>query len=86
MHFGEPLRGKLDALATRAGSDRAELMRLAAKRVLEQSGLIEQAVSGDLPQRDKQNATPGPACSPSGTTPQAEVELSAADTPQPQAN
>lgn len=35
VHFDEPLRDKLDALAARVGSDRTELMRLAAQRVLE---------------------------------------------------
>jgi predicted transcriptional regulator len=45
VHFDEALRDKLDALAARVGSDRAELMRLAAKRVLDDPGPIEQAVN-----------------------------------------
>ncbi|MFZ2178210.1 MAG: hypothetical protein WAW17_30135 [Rhodococcus sp. (in: high G+C Gram-positive bacteria)] len=47
VHFDAPLRDKLDGLAARVGSDRAELMRLAAKRELEDPGLIEQAVNDD---------------------------------------
>jgi hypothetical protein len=48
VHFDAPLRDRLDALATRVGSDRAELMRLAAQRVLEAPGMIEHAVNREI--------------------------------------
>lgn len=53
VHFDERLRDKLDALAARVGSNRAELMRLAAKRVLEEPGLIEQAVNREIFRSEK---------------------------------
>jgi hypothetical protein len=53
VHFDKPLRDKLDGLAARAGSDRAELMRLAAKRVLEEPGKIEQAVNNEVFRSEK---------------------------------
>ncbi|MFZ2175734.1 MAG: CopG family transcriptional regulator [Rhodococcus sp. (in: high G+C Gram-positive bacteria)] len=53
VHFDASLRDKLDGLAARVGSDRAELMRLAAKRVLEDPGLIEQAVNDEIFRSEK---------------------------------
>ncbi|QSE87915.1 CopG family transcriptional regulator (plasmid) [Rhodococcus pseudokoreensis] len=53
VHFDPPLRDRLDALAARVGSDRAELMRLAAKRVLDEPGLIEQAVNREIFRSEK---------------------------------
>ncbi|MDI9940334.1 CopG family transcriptional regulator [Rhodococcus sp. IEGM 1351] len=56
VHFDPPLRDKLDALAARVGSDRAELMRLAAKRVLDDPGMIEQAVNREIFRSEKNKA------------------------------
>ena len=56
VHFGNPLRDKLDALAAQVGSDRAELMRLAAQRVLEAPGMIEQAVNHEIFRSEKNRA------------------------------
>jgi predicted transcriptional regulator len=53
VHFDEPLRDKLDGLAARVGSDRAELMRLAARRVLEEPGKIEQVVNNEVFRSEK---------------------------------
>ncbi|MGH3803247.1 MAG: hypothetical protein ACRDTD_24570 [Pseudonocardiaceae bacterium] len=39
-----------------SGSDRAELVRLAAKRVLDQPGLIEQAVNDEIIRSEKHRA------------------------------
>ncbi|AWK76892.1 CopG family transcriptional regulator (plasmid) [Rhodococcus oxybenzonivorans] len=56
VHFDAPLRDKLDALAAQVGSDRAELMRLAAQRVLEAPGMIEQAVNHEIFRSEKNRA------------------------------
>ncbi|QHE73749.1 hypothetical protein GFS60_07413 (plasmid) [Rhodococcus sp. WAY2] len=56
VHFDEPLRHRLDALAARVGSDRAELMRLAAQRVLEAPGMIEHAVNREIFRSEKNKA------------------------------
>ena len=56
VHFDDPLRDKLDELAARVGSDRAELVRLAARRVLDQPGLIEHAVNDEIIRSDKHKA------------------------------
>jgi len=62
VHFGEPLPDRLDGLATRLGSDRAELMRLAAQRVLEAPGTIEQAVNVNREIfRSEKNRAPRPS-------------------------
>ncbi|WP_043827551.1 CopG family transcriptional regulator [Rhodococcus opacus] len=53
VHFDDALRDKLDALAARVGSDRAELMRLAAKRVLDEPGMIDQAVTREIFRSEK---------------------------------
>ncbi|MFZ2178393.1 MAG: CopG family transcriptional regulator, partial [Rhodococcus sp. (in: high G+C Gram-positive bacteria)] len=53
VHFDETLRNKLDALAARVGSDRAELMRLAAKRLLDEPGIIDQAVTREIFRSEK---------------------------------
>ncbi|OUS97246.1 CopG family transcriptional regulator [Rhodococcus sp. NCIMB 12038] len=54
--FDDPLRDKLDELAARVGSNRAELVRLAARRVLDQPGLIEQAVNNEIIRSEKHKA------------------------------
>ncbi|WP_442972120.1 CopG family transcriptional regulator [Rhodococcus sp. T7] len=56
VHFDAPLRDRLDALAAQVGSDRAELMRLAAQRVLEAPGMIEQAVNREIFRGEKNRA------------------------------
>ncbi|MDF3311645.1 CopG family transcriptional regulator [Rhodococcus sp. T2V] len=56
VHFDDPLRDKLDTLAARVGSDRTELVRLAARRVLDQPGLIEHAVNEEIIRSDKHKA------------------------------
>ncbi|WP_009475924.1 CopG family transcriptional regulator [Rhodococcus sp. JVH1] len=56
VHFDIPLRDKLDGLAARVGSDRAELMRLAAKRVLDEPGKIDQAVNREIFRSEKNKA------------------------------
>ncbi|MBO8150722.1 CopG family transcriptional regulator (plasmid) [Rhodococcus sp. ZPP] len=56
VHFDAPLRDRLDALAAQVGSDRAELMRLAAQRVLEAPGMIEQAVNREIFRSEKNRA------------------------------
>ena len=56
VHFDEPLRDRLDALAAQVGSDRAELMRLAAQRVLEAPGMIEHAVNREIFRGEKNRA------------------------------
>ncbi|MHA4854624.1 ribbon-helix-helix protein, CopG family [Rhodococcus sp. MSC1_016] len=56
VHFDAPLLDKLDGLAARVGSDRAELMRLAAQRVLEAPGMIEQAVNHEIFRSEKNRA------------------------------
>lgn len=56
VHFDDLLRDKLDALAARVGSDRAELVRLAARRVLDQPGLIEHAVNDEIVRSEKHKA------------------------------
>ena len=53
VHFDDPLRDKVDELAARVGSDRTELVRLAASRVLDQPGLIEQAVNREIIRSEK---------------------------------
>ncbi|MDV7347834.1 hypothetical protein R4255_30870 [Rhodococcus oxybenzonivorans] len=56
VHFDAPLRDRLDGLAARVGSDRAELMRLAAQRVLEAPGMIEHAVNREIFRSEKNRA------------------------------
>ncbi|AWK76214.1 CopG family transcriptional regulator (plasmid) [Rhodococcus oxybenzonivorans] len=56
VHFDAPLRDRLDALAALVGSDRAELMRLAAERVLEAPGMIEHAVNHEIFRSEKNRA------------------------------
>ncbi|MGV9861509.1 hypothetical protein [Rhodococcus koreensis] len=53
VHFEDPLRDKLDELAAQVGSDRTELVRLAASRVLDQPGLIEQTVNDEIIRSEK---------------------------------
>ncbi|WP_244461609.1 hypothetical protein [Rhodococcus sp. ZPP] len=43
-------------MAEQLGSDRAELMRLAARRVLDEPGLIEQAVNREIFRSEKNKA------------------------------
>ncbi|MDV7246231.1 MULTISPECIES: CopG family transcriptional regulator [Rhodococcus] len=61
VHFDAPLRDRLDGLAARVGSDRAELMRLAAQRVLEAPGMIEQAVNHEIFRRKRTERLSWPA-------------------------
>ncbi|MFD9667177.1 ribbon-helix-helix protein, CopG family [Rhodococcus sp. NPDC059968] len=56
VHFDDPLRDKLDELAARVESDRTELVRLAARRVLDQPGLIEHAVNDEIIRSEKHKA------------------------------
>ncbi|SEB29480.1 CopG family transcriptional regulator [Rhodococcus koreensis] len=56
VNFDDPLRDKLDTLAAQVGSDRTELVRLAARRVLDQPGLIEHAVNDEIIRSDKHKA------------------------------
>ncbi|MEU2005157.1 CopG family transcriptional regulator [Rhodococcus sp. NPDC019627] len=48
VHFDDELRDRLDALARQLGSDRAELMRLAAHRLLAHPRDLEQAVTDEI--------------------------------------
>lgn len=48
VHFDDELRDQLDALARQLGSDRAELMRLAAHRLLAHPRDLEQAVTDEI--------------------------------------
>lgn len=56
VHFDDPLRDKLDELAALVGSDRTELVRVAARRVLDQPSLIEQAVNDEIIRSEKHKA------------------------------
>ncbi|QHE73683.1 CopG family transcriptional regulator (plasmid) [Rhodococcus sp. ZPP] len=48
VHFDDDLRDQLDALAHRLGSDRGELMRLAAQQLLAHPRDLEQAVTDEI--------------------------------------
>ncbi|WP_213571345.1 ribbon-helix-helix protein, CopG family [Rhodococcus sp. USK13] len=48
VHFDDDLRDQLDALARRLGSDRGELMRLAAHQLLAHPHGLEQAVTDEI--------------------------------------
>ena len=48
VHFDDDLRGQLDALAGRLDSDRAELMRLAARQLLANPRDLEKAVTEEI--------------------------------------
>lgn len=56
VHVDDSLRDKIDTLAAQVGSDRTELVRLAARRVLDQPGLIEHAVNDEIIRSDKHKA------------------------------
>ncbi|MFC9839343.1 ribbon-helix-helix protein, CopG family [Rhodococcus sp. NPDC127530] len=56
VHFDDDLRDQLDALAVRLDSDRAELMRLAARQLLANPRDLDQAVTEEIYRGDANRA------------------------------
>ncbi|WP_041813723.1 ribbon-helix-helix protein, CopG family [Rhodococcus jostii] len=56
VHFDDDLRGQLDTLAERLDSDRAELMRLAARQLLANPRDLEKAVTEEIYRGDANRA------------------------------
>ncbi|MDX5962637.1 CopG family transcriptional regulator [Rhodococcus opacus] len=56
VHFDDDLRDQLDALAARLDSDRAELMRLAARQLLANPRDLDQAVTEEIYRGDANRA------------------------------